>query len=249
MAVNELFSRLCFNDVWQERPGGLTADEAVVLANQMMWDYLESDGYCMIGAIVPVMRETLPPNMLLCDGDTYLREDYPELYAVLDPAFIDDADHFVTPNLSGRVVIGEHTDFPVDAAGGERVHSLTTGEIPSHTHTQNSHGHTGNSHGHSTVDTGHVHPMPHTHPLTLRNNSTAGSNAFAMAAGSAVSTGAENTGASSASDTSSATTGISINNSVISVQDATATNQNTGGGGSHNNMQPYRALKYAVIAK
>lgn len=294
-AVNELLSRLCFPEMWLERSGGLTPDQAAVLANVMYDDYAESEGYCMIGAIVPVMLATLPPNMLLCDGSTYDRDDYPDLYAALDSAFKPDADHFIVPDLRTRTVIGSNGDYPVNIPGGESTHTLTSDAMPSHTHTQDSHnhtqnshnhtqdshGHTGNSHGHSTNDPGHNHTQNshshgvidsgHTHIVATKETSTAGT-ATQLMAGSA--TGGVSTRASGNSSTgisinnatptnNSATTGIAIDNSVVSVQDATATNQaatatnnattatnqNTGGGGAHNNMQPYLALKYAVIAK
>jgi len=46
---------------------------------------------------------TSPPlDSLLCDGTHYLRTDFPELYAVLDAAFIVDADHFRTPDLAAE---------------------------------------------------------------------------------------------------------------------------------------------------
>jgi microcystin-dependent protein len=336
-AVNELLSRLCFPEMWQERSGGLTPLEASVLANEMYDDYAESDDYCMIGDVVPVLRATLPPNKLWCDGSTYLRTDYPKLYAVLDSEFIVDADHFIVPDLRRRTVIGADDDYPVNASGGEATHTLTSGEMPSHTHvqdshnhtqdshnhsqnshnhtqdshnhsqnshnhTQNSHGHTGNSHGHSITDPGHTHTQNahnhgvtdpgHTHNVATKETSAAGT-ATQLMAGNA--TGGISSRASVSNTTGittnnatainqSNTTGISIDNSVISVQDATATNQattatnnavtatnqattatnnattatnqattatnqNTGGGGAHNNMQPYLALKYAVIAK
>lgn len=52
-----------------------------------------------IGIIFLFATAAPPADSLACDGVTYLRVDYPELYAVLDPAFITDADHFVTPTL------------------------------------------------------------------------------------------------------------------------------------------------------
>jgi microcystin-dependent protein len=54
----------------------------------------------------------------------------------------------------GRVPVGVdagQTEFnTVEKTGGEKAHTLTIAEMPSHTHIQNSHNHTQNPHGHTT---------------------------------------------------------------------------------------------------
>lgn len=94
----------------------------------------------MIGLIIPFMTADPPPNVLPCDGSNYLREDYPELYAAIDPFFIVDADNFVVPDLRGRTVIAAGdgsglTTRTVGQTGGEETHQLTETELASHTHT------------------------------------------------------------------------------------------------------------------
>jgi len=111
------------------------------------WDTLQSyvDGLLyeakipMIGLIVPFVTQDPPPNVLPCDGSSYLRVDYPILYDVLDPFFITDADNFTVPDLRGRTVIGVGsgsglTTRNVGDSGGEENHQLTTSELASHTH-------------------------------------------------------------------------------------------------------------------
>lgn len=88
----------------------------------------------MIGVVIEYYGAVFPPNVLECDGTGYLRVDYPDLYAVLDPVFIVDADNFVVPDLRDRVVIGVSETRSIGATGGEEEHTLTTDEIPSHTH-------------------------------------------------------------------------------------------------------------------
>lgn len=54
---------------------------------------------------------------------------------------------------TGRVPVGFDGADPnfntVEGTGGESTHTLTTTEMPSHTHTQNSHNHTQDPHSHS----------------------------------------------------------------------------------------------------
>lgn len=93
----------------------------------------------VIGYIMPYMTENPPVNVLPCDGSTYLRDDFPQLYAALDPFFIVDADHFNVPDLRGRTVIGAGsgsglTTRAVGATGGEEAHQLSVDELASHSH-------------------------------------------------------------------------------------------------------------------
>lgn len=93
----------------------------------------------LLGMIFPVSLATLPNNMLLCDGSTYAREDYPDLYAVIDSAFIVDADTFIVPDLRSRIPLGAGegsglSNYTVNQTGGEEAHQLTTAELASHNH-------------------------------------------------------------------------------------------------------------------
>lgn len=93
-----------------------------------------------VGTIVPHMLSTLPSNWLNCDGATHLRVDYPELYAIIDAAYIIDADHFKTPDLRGRSPLGVGsgsglTTRAVNAMGGEETHVLSVAELAQHSHT------------------------------------------------------------------------------------------------------------------
>jgi microcystin-dependent protein len=183
-----------------EKVGAVTVEAAVQAATTMYW----SVG-TMIGTVVPYVTSDPPDNALACDGTQYNRVDYPVLYAILDSAFIIDADHFVVPDLRGRTLIGAGsgtglTPRVVNASGGEETHTLIGGEMPVHSH----------------LDAGHIHSI-HSHIDLL-----------------AVSPGE---------------LPVSCPNPLPeSTSSGNAAIGNAGGDGAHNNMPPFLALKYAVIA-
>lgn len=95
----------------------------------------------MIGMIIPHVLGVFDALVLPCDGGTYNRVDYPLLYDALAPEFILDLDTFKTPDLVGRVPIGESLDFELGALGGEAEVTLTEDEMPSHSHSNLPHSH------------------------------------------------------------------------------------------------------------
>lgn len=130
-------------DFHWEQFGTMTTEDAVELCKQMFREYIDS-GDCMIGSIHAYAAD-LPTGVLPCDGSSHARVDYPVLYAMLDAAYIIDADNFRTPDLQGRVVIGAGsgaglTTRLINDVGGEEGHQLTTGELPAHDHTTHQHG-------------------------------------------------------------------------------------------------------------
>lgn len=103
-----------------------------------------------------------------------------------------------TAFATGRTLVGidtGQTEFDtVEETGGAKTHTLTTSEMPSHTHTQD-------AHNHGITDPGH------THSIDVRAGVGA-SNLISRTASSSTTT----------SNTNSATTGITINNATATNQ-------------------------------
>jgi len=154
-----------------------------------------------VGLVLPFSGDTPPDGYLLCDGSDYLTIDYPKLFTVIGYKYGGSSSLFNVPDLRSRVPIGTSSSFPDATSGGEESVTLSTSEIPSHSH----------------ADIGHTHSIP----LVVGLPAQAG-------------------------------VGFSANQTVPIITDSTglgfANIQNTGGGGSHNNMQPYLAINYIIYA-
>jgi len=190
ISATVLFSALdAANRIHDWTYGGLPLDNAQI---DLMYEWLALARrelmLVQIGDIKATAAATIPEGCLICDGASYERVDYPGLYAALAAPFILDADTFIVPDLRERFIYGADGTIGIGTQGGETAHTLTIGEIPSHSHTI---------------------------PLTATT--------LAVEPGEVT-----------------VTTPVPI---------LTADTGNTGGDGSHNNIPPYLALQYYIVAE
>ncbi len=171
-----------------EQTTGISVAETITIWQTVYLQFSQGD-FCMIGAIVAILNDTTPAYMLLCDGSAFDKVDYPELYDVLPAALIIDPDTGSVPDLRETFVIGAGVTISAHDTGGSDEHTLTTAELPAHSHLYDKETY--------NIDVESVGiPDP---------------------------------------------TGVGLPALPTSTS-------NTGGDEAHNNMPPYYALKYAVIA-
>ena len=203
------------------------------------------------GSITPFAGVSAPTGWLLCAGQTLSRDTYPDLFEVLSTNYNTGGEavtDFRLPDLRGRVIAGQDDMGGISAnrltgqtngvdgdvlggTGGLETHTLTSAQMPTHTHIQNSHNHNQNAHGHD-LGPGQSFGM-----------------SFSTNAGAFTTLIAQvqyiNQGSYQGPYSANANTATNIANTATNIAN-TATNQNTGGGGAHNNMQPTMVLNYII---
>lgn len=190
--------------------------EAVIAASETS---AEEAGIVPAGSMVLWPGSAIPDGWIEVLGQTLLKEEYPDVYAVCGTTWntgTEAASEFRLPPASGRhpLFAGSGSGLTARTLGqtlGAETHQLTSTEMPAHTHTQNS----------------------HNHGLTNSNGSVFRLLQVGTGSGVDANDGAPNI-----------TTVDPV--SVISVNTAVATNQNTGGDGSHNNMGPSLVFKLII---
>jgi microcystin-dependent protein len=185
-------------------------------------------------------RNTDIGDWLICDGRSLSKNQYPDLYDVISTSFGSvDSNHFNLPDFRGRVFGGLNISHPLGQSVGTEQETLTTNQIPSHTHTatsdnNGSHTHTGNT----STDGLHTHT----------SNANGGFPGIGLAK-------SDGTNTVTSTDSSANELNVWTNPEALTINSAGSHNHtlnvdssgihnhiininNTGGGLPHNNMQP-----------
>lgn len=226
------------------------------------------------GGTTQFAGETAPNGYLMCQGQAISRTTYVNLFNVIGTKYGngDGSTTFNIPDLRGRVPVGKDdrdTDFKtLGNMGGEKAHTLTVQEMPSHNHSATLTINSGGVHTHSASSTStgaHTHSVSgsaasngaHTHTLSTRfhntNNYTVPDGNFLGFYGSEIvnkvtsSAGAHvhSISGTAASNGAHSHT-ITVNSGGAHTHTGTVSIGSTGGGQAHNNMQPYIVLNYII---
>ena len=232
------------------------------------------------GEIKQYAGDTAPNGYLLCQGQAVSRTTYADLFNVISTKYGvgDGSTTFNLPDLRGRVPVGlspSDNDFKtLGSKGGEKAHTLTVQEMPSHNHSATLTINSGGAHTHSASSnsTGaHTHSVSgsaasagaHTHEMNqstfnkldtqygLTNSSPAYNDRVIGNNGtSSVSTRTAGAHTHTVSGTAASAGGhshtITVNSGGSHSHTGSVSIGNTGGGQAHNNMQPYIVLNYII---
>jgi microcystin-dependent protein len=89
-----------------------------------------------VGEIRLVAFNFAPENWALCNGATLSISQNEVLFALLGTTFGGDGvNTFRVPDLQGRIALHQGSTFVMGQSGGAESVTLTTAQLPSHTHT------------------------------------------------------------------------------------------------------------------
>lgn len=174
-----------------------------------------------------------PDGYLLCNGAAVSRTTYSDLFAAIGTTYGvgDGATTFNIPDFRGRVAIGVSETYARGSTGGSATVTLTTNELPAHTHTGTTD--EDGSHTHNITDPGHTHNR-----LNAKDDDNGSNNVGQAPVGDA------NENYVTGHPTESATTGISINAGGAHTHDFTT--NSTGDGEAFSILNPYLAVNYII---
>lgn len=195
-----------------------TRHRGVHVRHQEGWSHLGVPA----GVMVPFAGSNVPDGWLLCDGQAVSRTTYATLFAAISTTWGvgDGSTTFNVPDMARRVPVG---------SGGSGTGTLG-----------NALGNTGGSETHTLITAempSHTHTQDAHEHLLIRNaesNSSLSPSNFVAR---------QKTGAG---DDSYVLEGHNLTADLGRSAAATATNQSTGGGGAHNNVQPSAVVNYII---
>ncbi|MBL0385893.1 phage tail protein [Tumebacillus sp. ITR2] len=88
-----------------------------------------------VGEIRMFASGKVPNGWALCDGSLLSVNAYPALYSLISTTYGGDGvNNFALPDLRGRLPIHVSSQYPMGSKAGTEKVTLTTAQLPNHTH-------------------------------------------------------------------------------------------------------------------
>jgi len=213
-----------------------------VIATQ--YNNLRSDVEAVYREVVPVgtvlmwagTDANVPTNWLLCNGAAISRSTYSDLFNSLGSGFGggNGSTTFNIPDMRDRFVVGAGTTYSRNGKGGSTSVTLSTAQIPSHTHS-------GPNHRHSVSGNTGTQSANHNHNNYSRATNTGSGGHANWWAGN-------NSGITYAQGMHDNNQSHSHAFSVNSGYSGTGSTGSAGSGSSHENRPPYIGMFYIIKA-
>lgn len=200
--------------------------------------YINFQPYSPVGVINIYSGQNAPNGWLFCDGSEISRSTYSRLYSIIGTIYGagDNSTTFNIPNLQELIPVGKSTNTNLGDSGGNNTITLTTDQLPTHTHTGTTYD--GGIHDHSVFDPGHSHSLDRTINPDSQAYDANNSNGFTSTACTT------DRGVINSFSTYHSQTEIIINDSTA--HNHTFTTQSTGNGSNINIQNKFIILNYII---
>jgi microcystin-dependent protein len=121
-----------------DQTGALTVENARNALSVMFYDYLEAVvDLPTPGDIKMIASNAIPTRWIECDGSAIDRTTYAKLFAKIGTTYGagDGSTTFNVPDFGNKSPMHRGSTVALAADFGEKDHTLTTPEMPAHTHT------------------------------------------------------------------------------------------------------------------
>ena len=208
------------------------------------------------GIIESYSGSSVPDGYLFCNGQAVSRTTYSDLFAVIGTTYGsgDGSTTFNLPNLNGRSIVGKDSSnfTTLGATGGSINTTLTTANIPSHSHTVTAKGSVSSTFTGSSATTNSTGSHTHAFRMGDADGSTASGAAGVVANRSGTLLALKSfskfkTHATANQSAGAHTHTVTAKGTVSSTfTGSSATTSSVGSGTAFTNMQPYIVTNYII---